>query len=144
VKDKNTTPLSLKSIYTAKEGEYDSKVLHLVFLLFLRKLVSPHSQSSSVIKLREYHMEKSSHQLLEDIDILDLRSSVQEILREYDEEHKNVLKVHDECNEGEMSMDEYMKFASMLGLLLLSPTLTEESMDTSTTSCLGEAESTCM
>ena len=88
-------------------------------------------------------MEKSSHQLLDDIDILNLRSSVQEILSEYDG-HKDVLKVYEECNEGEMSMDEYMKFASMLELLLLGPTLTEESMDTSTTSCLGEAKSTCM
>jgi hypothetical protein len=40
-------------------------------------------------------------------------------------------------------MDEYLKFASILGLQLLSPTLTKESMDTSTTSCLGDAESTC-
>ena len=81
--------------------------------------------------------------LMEDLDILDLQSSVQEILIEYDEEHKDVLKSSRECNEGEISIDEYMKFASMLKLQLLSPRLTEESMDTSMTTYLGEAESAC-
>jgi hypothetical protein len=38
-------------------------------------------------------MEKSSYQLIEDLDILHLQSSVQEILCEYDEEHKDVFKV---------------------------------------------------
>ena len=88
-------------------------------------------------------MEKSSPQLMEDLDILDLQSSVQEILCEFDEEHKDVLKVHKERKEGEMSMDIYMKFASMLELQLLSSTSIEESVDNSTTSFLGQAESTC-
>jgi hypothetical protein len=86
------------------------------------------------------------HQLMEDLDILDLQSSVQEILHEYDEKHKDVLKVHEEHkerNEGEMSMDEYMKFGRMLELQLLSPTLIKEPMDTSKTTCLGEVESIC-
>jgi hypothetical protein len=76
------------------------------------------------------------------LEILDVRLSVCEI----GEEHNDVIEIHkehEEHSEGEISMKEYMKFANMLQLQLLSPTVLEESKGNSTTSYLGEAESTC-
>jgi hypothetical protein len=70
-------------------------------------------------------MEKSLDSLMGSLEILDVRLSVCEIR----EEHNDVLEIrdeHEEHNEEEISMDEYMKFANVFLLQLLSPTISEE------------------
>jgi hypothetical protein len=84
-------------------------------------------------------MEKSLDSLIGNLEILDVRSSVHETSKE----HVDVLEKHEECNEGEINLEEQMKFASMLQFQLLSPIVSEESKGNSTTSCLGEAKLTC-
>jgi hypothetical protein len=65
------------------------------FLLVLEKnIVSPLTIIFNY--QREDPMEKSLNHLVKNLEILDVRSSVQEILRENDEEHKDVLELHEE------------------------------------------------